>query len=205
MFCHGASPIWLAPTWSTPIGSAAAWPKPGLPNWRFLGAFCGFSLWTKQQHIIRQRPPGLIQHVLTVLVFGSWVLPPPRLPPSSRSLRLCPWANILLHGRLDICSDLLPAAPPPPVQKQDAQHMFLQHRGGTRTRSTTMRICCWQSKKRANWTANRRRANFDFLNDALETRGTSTYWWGLHHLMQSSLVSWSHSHCFLGAFCGFSL
>ena len=77
----------------------------------------------------RERPPGLIQHVLTVLVFGSWVLPPPRLPPLSRSLRLCPWASILLHGPLDICSDLLPAAPPPPVQKRDAQHMFLQHRG----------------------------------------------------------------------------
>ena len=25
--------------------------------------------------------------------------------------------------------DLLPAAPPPPVQKRDAQHVFLQHRG----------------------------------------------------------------------------
>ena len=27
------------------------------------------------------------------------------------------------------CLDLLPAAPPPPVQKRDAQHKFLQHRG----------------------------------------------------------------------------
>ena len=61
--------------------------------------------------------------------FWSWVLLMPRPPPSSRSLILCPWASILLHGPLDTCSDLLPASPPPPVQKRDAQHMFLQHRG----------------------------------------------------------------------------
>ena len=78
---------------------------------------------------IKERPPGLIQHVLTVLVFLSWVLLLPWPPPSSRSLRLCPWASPLLHGPLDICLDLLPAAPPPPVQKRDAQHKFLQHRG----------------------------------------------------------------------------
>ena len=40
-----------------------------------------------RNHKFRQRPPGLIQHVLTVLVFWSWVLLLPRLPPSSRSLR----------------------------------------------------------------------------------------------------------------------
>ena len=76
--------------------------------------------------IFRERPPGLIQHVLTVLVFWSWVLLLPRLQPSSQSLRLFPWAS------MDICLDLLPAASRPPVQKRDAQHMFLQHRGGTR-------------------------------------------------------------------------
>ena len=70
---------------------------------------------------IRERPPALIQHVLTVLVFGSWVLLLPRLPPSSRSLRLFPWASILLHGSMGICLDLLPATPLLPVQKQDAQ------------------------------------------------------------------------------------
>ena len=42
----------------------------------------------------RERPPGLIQHVLTVLVFWSWVLLLPRLPPSSRSLRLFLCASI---------------------------------------------------------------------------------------------------------------
>ena len=70
-----------------------------------------------------------LQHVLTVLVFWCWVLLLPRLPPWSRSLRLFPWPSILLYGPLDICLDLLPAAPPPSMQKRDAQHMFLQHRG----------------------------------------------------------------------------
>ena len=38
----------------------------------------------------RERSPGLIQHVLTVLVFWSRLLLVPRLPASSRSPRLCP-------------------------------------------------------------------------------------------------------------------
>ena len=46
----------------------------------------------------RERPPGLLQHVLTVLVFWSWVLLLPQLPPWSRSLRLLLWASILLYG-----------------------------------------------------------------------------------------------------------
>ena len=49
----------------------------------------------------RERPSGLIQHVLTVLAFLSWVLLRPRPPPFSRSLRVCPWTGILLHGPLD--------------------------------------------------------------------------------------------------------
>ena len=77
----------------------------------------------------RERPPGLIQHVLTVLVFWSSVLLCPLLPPSSRSLRLFPWSSILLYGPLGNCLDLLPAAPHPHVQKRAAQHTFLQHRG----------------------------------------------------------------------------
>ena len=87
----------------------------------------GIFMRTRQK--LRERPPGLIQHVLTVLVFGSLVLLLPRRPPLSRSLRLFPWASILLHGPLDICLDLLPAAPLPPMQKRDTQHMLLQHRG----------------------------------------------------------------------------
>ena len=78
---------------------------------------------------IRQRPPGLIQLVLTVLVFWAWVLLLTRLPLSSWSLKLLPCASILLRGPLDIRLDLLPAAPLPPVQKRDAQHKFLHHRG----------------------------------------------------------------------------
>ena len=65
----------------------------------------------RESPIFRERSPGLIQHVLTVLVFWSWVLLLPRLAPLSWSLRLFFSANILLHGPLDICLDLLPAAP----------------------------------------------------------------------------------------------
>ena len=53
--------------------------------------------------IFREMPPVLLQHVLTVLVFWSWVLRLPRLPPRSRSLRLFPWASILLHRALGHC------------------------------------------------------------------------------------------------------
>ena len=95
---------------------------------------CGMYWWegktgTIWQLNIRERPPGLIQHVLTVLVFWSWVLLRPWLPPSPRSFKLFPCPSILLHWPLDICLDLLPAAPRPPMQKRDAQHMLLQHRG----------------------------------------------------------------------------
>ena len=51
---------------------------------------------------VREIPSGLLQHVLTVLVFWSWVLLLPRLPPWSRSLRLIPWASVLLYKPLDI-------------------------------------------------------------------------------------------------------
>ena len=68
----------------------------------------------------RAGPPGLIQHVPTVLVFWSWVLLLHQLPPSFRSLRLLRWPSILLHGPLDICLDVVSAAPLPPVQKREA-------------------------------------------------------------------------------------
>ena len=87
-------------------------------------------------------PPVLLHHVLTVLVFWSWVLLLPRLPPWSQSLRLFPWANILLLWALGHCLDLLPAAPPPPAQKRDAQHMFLQHRGA----HAETHQCIWFSR-----------------------------------------------------------
>ena len=75
-----------------------------------------------------ERPPRLIQHVLTVLVFWSWVLLLPRLPPSSRSLRLFPWASILLHGPLDICSRSSPTIRAKPGR---TAHVFTAQ-GGTR-------------------------------------------------------------------------
>ena len=67
-------------------------------------------------------------HVLTVLVFWSWVLLLPLLPPSSRSLRLFPWASILLQGPWTfawICCLQLPTT----RAKRDTQHKFLQHSG----------------------------------------------------------------------------
>ena len=67
--------------------------------------------------------------MLTVLVFWSWVLLLPRLPPWSRNLRLFPWASILIYEPLDIAWICCPLLPLPPVHKRDAQHMFLQHRG----------------------------------------------------------------------------
>ena len=62
----------------------------------------------------REIPPGLLQHVLTVLVFWSWFLLLPWLPPWSRSLRLSPWASILLYRPLEIawmCCPQLPHHP----------------------------------------------------------------------------------------------
>ena len=90
------------------------------------------------------RPPGLIQYVLTVLVFWSWMLLLARLPPSSQSLALFPWASTLLHGPLDICLDMLPAAFLPPVQKRDAQHMFLSRALTRDPRSRVQLPRCWQ-------------------------------------------------------------
>ena len=78
------------------------------------------------------RPPGSSQHVLPVLVFWSWVLLLPRLPPSSQSLRSCPWTSIFLYGPLEQCLDLLPAALPPPVQKTGRTAHVFTAQGGTR-------------------------------------------------------------------------
>ena len=42
---------------------------------------------------------------------------------------MCPWPGICFHGPSSKFLDLLPPASPRPVQKRDAQHMFLQHKG----------------------------------------------------------------------------
>ena len=78
---------------------------------------------------LRERPPGLIQHVLTVLVFWSCVPLRPRLPPS---LRLFPWASILLHGPLDICLGLVLAAPHTTCAKTGRTADVFTAQGGTR-------------------------------------------------------------------------
>ena len=77
----------------------------------------------------REIPTGLLQHVLTVLVFWSWVLLLPQLPHWSRSLRLFPWTSILLYGPLDIAWICSPQLPHHPCKNGDTQHMFLQHKG----------------------------------------------------------------------------
>ena len=42
---------------------------------------------------------------------------------------MCPWPSICFHGPSSKFLDLLPPASLSPVQKRDAQHMFLQHKG----------------------------------------------------------------------------
>ena len=108
LFCALFAPLWRATAFRTT-------------------AFGNFR--PSQFSLSQGRPPGLIQHVLTVLVSWSRVLLLPRLPPSSRSLRLFPWASILLYGPLNICC---PQLRRPPMQKQDAQAHVFTAQGGTR-------------------------------------------------------------------------
>ena len=81
---------------------------------------------------VRERPPGLIQHVLTVLFSGPGCCSCPgfhlRLGTSdcSRGLAFC------FMGTWTFAWICCPQRPLPPVQKRDAQHMFLQHRGRKR-------------------------------------------------------------------------
>ena len=79
---------------------------------------------------IRERPRGMIQLVLTLLAFGLRVLLVPRLPASSGSFRVCPRTRIcfMALGHL-LCSSAAHNNSLPPVQKRDAQHKLLQHKG----------------------------------------------------------------------------
>ena len=73
---------------------------------------------------------------------GCWSCPTSRA--SSRSLRACPWPSICFHGPSSKFLDLLPPASLPPMQKRDAQHMFLQHKGA-RTKAceaADLPVCC---------------------------------------------------------------
>ena len=65
-------------------------------------------------------PPFVFLWGCAFLKNSLWIFP----SKETERLRLFPCASSLLHGPLDICLDLLPAAPPPPVQKRDAQLKF---------------------------------------------------------------------------------
>ena len=83
------------------------------------------------------RPPGLIWHVLTVLVFWFRVLLPGSRA-SFWSIRVRPLTIICFMAPSSKFLDPLPPTPRPPVQKHDAQHMILQHEGAhTDTSATT--------------------------------------------------------------------
>ena len=63
----------------------------------------------------------------------------------------------LLHGCFEqILLDLLPPAPLPPVQRQDAQQMFLQHKGGTHRSQRHAKVV-------SNSQARKRHINTNFL------------------------------------------
>ena len=80
---------------------------------------------------IREVPPGLLQHVLIVLVFWSWVLPLPLLPPWSRAIRLFPCASILLFGPLDIAWICCPQLPHHPCKNGTHSTCFYSTGGHT--------------------------------------------------------------------------
>ena len=79
--------------------------------------------------LVRERPPGLLQHVLAVLVFWSWLLLLPWLPPWSRSLKLFRWASILLYGPLDILLGSAARSSPTAHAKTGPTTHVFQHRG----------------------------------------------------------------------------
>ena len=81
--------------------------------------------------LIREMPPGLLQHVLTVLVFWSWVLLLPRLPPWSRSLGLFAWASILLYAPWDIAWICCPQLPHHPCKNGTHSTCFYSTGGHT--------------------------------------------------------------------------
>ena len=64
---------------------------------------------------VRERAPGLINHVLTVLVFQYWVLVTPHLPSFIQMPQSVLWPSICIHGPSNKFLDLLsPASLPCP-------------------------------------------------------------------------------------------
>ena len=83
--------------------------------------------------VFREIPPGLLQHVLTVLVFWSWVLLLSWLPPWSRSLRWFPWASILLYRPLEIAWICCLQLPHHPCKNGTHSTCFTARGGGGHT------------------------------------------------------------------------
>ena len=96
-----------------------------------LRIFRGSFFASKIIFIFRESPPGLFQHVLTVLIFWSWVLLLPRLPCWSRSLKLFPCASILLYGPLDIAWICCPKLPHHPCKNGTHSTCFYSTGGHT--------------------------------------------------------------------------
>ena len=89
----------------------------------------------------------------SIMCWLSWVSGPgcwwrPTSRASSRSLELCPWPSICFHGPSCKFLDPLPLTSLPPVQKRDAQHMFLQHKRARteRGRGGSIATCAYASK-----------------------------------------------------------
>ena len=78
-------------------------------------------VWNFAPKNVWARPPGLFQHVLTVLVFSSRM----RLVAGSQSQ-----LALAAHSS-DICLDLLPTAPPPPCKNGTHSTSFCKTRGHT--------------------------------------------------------------------------
>ena len=82
-----------------------------------------------QMPLYQEKTPGLNQHVLTVLVFWSWVLLVPGLAASCWSPRLRPRTSMCLMAHwtfAGICCSQLSCHP---CKNGTHFHMFLQHKG----------------------------------------------------------------------------
>ena len=104
--------------------------------------------------IIREIPPGLLQHVLTVLIFWSWVLLLPRFSPWSRSLRLIPWASVLLYGPLDIVWICCPQLAQHPCKNGTHSTCFYSTGGHTlklRGAWIRLRFRRWEFRQQGFW------------------------------------------------------
>ena len=86
---------------------------------------------------LRDIPPGLLQHVLTVLVFWSWVLLLPRLPPWSRSLRLFPWLAFCFTGPWTLLGSAARSSPTTHAKTGRTAHAFTAQGGGDTPITTT--------------------------------------------------------------------